>query len=103
MTQQSGNETGTDFESLADPYRALFAGDWQAASLMWEKLGAPFERGLALLEGDEEAQREALAVFEVLGARPVAQHVRNMMRRKGIGRGQAGDSGTLAMGSGYPL
>jgi DNA-binding NarL/FixJ family response regulator len=37
-----------------------------------------------LAQGDEEAQRLALEIFESLGARPVAQHVRETMRRNGV-------------------
>ncbi|TGV96490.1 response regulator transcription factor, partial [Mesorhizobium sp. M2D.F.Ca.ET.145.01.1.1] len=42
------------------------------------------ERALALAQGDEAAQRVALEIFEGLGARPVAQHVRDIMRRSGV-------------------
>ena len=70
--------------TLAEPYRLLFAGDWQAAAALWADLGAPYERALALLDGDEAAQRAALEVFEALGARPVAQHLRSMMRQGGV-------------------
>ena len=52
--------------------------------MRWGTLGAPFERGLALLAGDEDAQRAALTLFESLGAKPVAERVRNLMRRNGI-------------------
>ncbi|TIV62786.1 MAG: helix-turn-helix transcriptional regulator, partial [Mesorhizobium sp.] len=66
------------------PHRLSLAGDWQGAAAFWNRMGAPFERALALLQGDEVAQREALDIFEELGARPVAQHVRGMMRQSGV-------------------
>ena len=37
-----------------------------------------------MLQGDEAALREALDIFERLGATPVAQHVRGMMRQSGV-------------------
>ena len=71
---------------LPEPYRLLLAGDWQASADRWAEIGAPFERGLALLQGDEPAQRAALAIFEALGAAAVAAHVRTLMRQSGISR-----------------
>ena len=73
-----------DIAGLPGPYRLLLAGDWQAAAACWAEIGAPFERALALLEGDEAAQRAALSIFDALGARPVATHVRTLMRERGI-------------------
>lgn len=73
-----------DTTGMAEPYRMLLAGDWRAAANSWAGMDAPFERGLALSQGDEAAQRSALEIFERLGARPVAQHVREMMRRNGV-------------------
>ena len=80
-----GSDPG-DTDGMADPYRLLFAGDWQAAAAGWAEIGAPFERALALLEGDEPAQRAALAIFESLGAGAVAARVRALMRANGISR-----------------
>ncbi len=65
-------------------YRAMMAGDWQAAAEAWARLGCPFERGLALAEGDPEAQRTALEIFEALGARPAARRLRVKMFEQGI-------------------
>ena len=71
-------------DGMAEPHRLQLAGDWRAAAALWAKMNAPFERALALLQGDEAAQREALDIFEALGARPVAQHVRGMLRQSGV-------------------
>lgn len=73
-------------DSMAEPHRLQLIGDWRAAAALWARMGAPFERALALLQGDEAAQREALDIFEALGARPVAQHVRGLLRQSGVGR-----------------
>lgn len=73
-----------DTTGMAEPYRLLLAGDWHGAATLWARLGAPFEQALALLRGDEPALRLALDIFEGLGARPVAQHVRAVMRQNGV-------------------
>ncbi len=73
-----------DLRGLAKPYQLLFSGSWQGAAEAWAEIGAPYDRALALLEGDEPAQREAIAIFNSLGAKVVAQHVRAIMRRKGV-------------------
>ncbi|MDB5539469.1 MAG: transcriptional regulatory, partial [Devosia sp.] len=78
-----GDEFG-DLTGLAQPYRAEIDGDWSGAAARWRELGAPFDRAMALLDGDEAAQREALLIFEQLGAGPFAERTRTLMRRSGI-------------------
>ncbi|TIT84106.1 MAG: helix-turn-helix transcriptional regulator, partial [Mesorhizobium sp.] len=73
-----------DTRGMTEPHRLLLAGDWRGAAAFWAGMDAPFERALALLQGDEAALREALGIFEGLGARPVAQRVRGMMRQSGV-------------------
>ncbi len=65
-------------------YRAMMAGDWREAAETWEKMGCPYEHALSLAEGDAEAQREALEIFEGLGARPAARMVRKKMIEHGV-------------------
>lgn len=65
-------------------YRAMIAGDWREAAETWERIGCPYERGLALAEGDAEAQREALEIFEGLNARPAARMLRKRMIKRGL-------------------
>ena len=67
-------------------YRAMIAGDWHTAAETWEQIGCPFERGLALAEGDPDAQRAALEIFEGLGARPATRMVREKMLARGVKR-----------------
>lgn len=69
---------------LPEAYLLQFDGDWLGAAAKWAELGAPYDRALALLEGDEGAQREALAILDSLGAADVARHVRKIMRQSGI-------------------
>lgn len=59
------------------------AGRWQEAAAGWRGLGCPFETARALTQGDENAQREALAIAESLGARPLAERLRRQLRAAG--------------------
>ena len=68
----------------AEPYALQIAGRWREAADAWQALGCPFERARALAEGDEGAQREALEVFEALGARPAAEALRQRLREAGV-------------------
>lgn len=71
-------------DGCAEPYALQIAGDWRAAAAAWQKLGCPFERARALADGDTQAQREALAIFEELGARPAAEAVRHRLHGAGV-------------------
>lgn len=66
------------------PHILEMSGDWRAAADAWEQLGCPYEQALALLDGDEAAQLEALALFERLGARPAAAIARRRLRQAGV-------------------
>jgi DNA-binding CsgD family transcriptional regulator len=59
------------------------AGNWRAAAVAWEQLGSPWEQGLALLDGDETAQRAALTIFERLGATPAMEIARQRLKERG--------------------
>ncbi len=82
-TWQAGGKVGSAAQ-LPAPYRAMIAGDWQTAAGEWERIGCPFERALALSEGDTEAQQTALVIFDGLGARPAARMLRAKMVRRGV-------------------
>jgi DNA-binding NarL/FixJ family response regulator len=69
---------------LPEPHRHLLSGNWRAAATAWKELHAPYEQALALADGDEPACNEALAILEQLGARPVAEKIREMMKQKGM-------------------
>jgi DNA-binding CsgD family transcriptional regulator len=76
--------------ALAEPFALEIAGDYQGAAARWAQIGCPYEQALALSEGDADAERQALALFEQLGAQPAAARVRQRMRtqgRTGIPRG----------------
>ena len=69
---------------VADPYRLMLEGDWQAAADAWKEIGQPYEQALALAEGTEAAQREALTLLDRLEAGPLAAIVRRRLRERGV-------------------
>ncbi|MCA8886157.1 MAG: response regulator transcription factor, partial [Hyphomonadaceae bacterium] len=77
-------------EHVAAPFAHLFNGDWANAARIWSDLEAPYERALALLEGDEPACDEALRVLDRLGASAAGARARRDLRvkgRRGLPRG----------------
>jgi DNA-binding CsgD family transcriptional regulator len=78
---------------IAEPYRASIEGRAHDAAATWERLGIPYERALALSDGDVADQLEALEQFETMGATAVAAMMRKSLRGRGIvvprGKGQA--------------
>jgi DNA-binding CsgD family transcriptional regulator len=68
----------------AEPYALQIAGRWRDAAQAWAVLGCPYERARALADGDEAAQREALALFESLGARPAVEALCNHLHEAGV-------------------
>jgi DNA-binding CsgD family transcriptional regulator/tetratricopeptide (TPR) repeat protein len=71
-------------QEIAEPYALQISGDWKAAADCWRKIGSPYEEALALSDGDETAQREALTIFEKLGAAPAAERLRHRLRVTGV-------------------
>jgi DNA-binding CsgD family transcriptional regulator len=71
-------------EACDEPSRRLLEGDWQQAAAAWAARGCPYEQARALAMGDEAGQREALAILDRLGARPLAERVRRGMREAGV-------------------
>jgi DNA-binding CsgD family transcriptional regulator/tetratricopeptide (TPR) repeat protein len=69
---------------IRPPYALEIAGDWQAAAAAWERIGCPWEHALALLAGDEQAQRSALSIVERLGASPAIAIARRLLRARGV-------------------
>ncbi len=72
---------------VAPPYALEMAGKWQAAAREWHSRGCPYEQACMLgWYGDESAQREALRMFEHLGAAAAAQALRRLMKSQGVTR-----------------
>jgi DNA-binding CsgD family transcriptional regulator/tetratricopeptide (TPR) repeat protein len=75
---------------IAEPYRLQLTGDWDGAARIWRERKCPYEEALALADGDEDAMRRALEIFEDLGARPMTAIVARRLRElgaRGIPRG----------------
>lgn len=69
---------------FAEPYAREIAGDWAGAAAAWERIGCPYERGLALAGGDQEAMLEAVTILDELGATPAGSIVRQRLRQAGV-------------------
>jgi DNA-binding CsgD family transcriptional regulator/tetratricopeptide (TPR) repeat protein len=70
---------------IAEPYASEMAGKWRAAAKAWKELGCPYEQATLLaLHGSEPDRREALAIFESLGASPAARALRKQFRAEGV-------------------
>jgi DNA-binding CsgD family transcriptional regulator len=77
------DEPVTGTAEFATPFREHCEGRWQTAAAGWRALGRPYEEALALSGGDDAAQRQALEIFDRLGALPVAARLRRQMRAGG--------------------
>jgi len=66
------------------PFALEAADRWREAAQAWAAMGCRFETARALAGGDETAQREALAILESLGARPMVERVRHQLRAAGV-------------------
>jgi len=70
---------------IAEPYAMEISGKWQDAARAWQALGCPYEQAIVLgWHGGEPEQREALKIFERLGANPATEALRRRMRSHGI-------------------
>ena len=66
------------------PYALQIDGRWREAAAAWQQIGSPYEQAQALGAGDVDAQREALAQFERLGARLDAERMRRQLHAAGV-------------------
>jgi DNA-binding CsgD family transcriptional regulator len=87
-------------EHTAPEYRAMLEGQPQVAAELWRSRGVPYEEGLALMHGDEQAQLRAVELFEQLGATATAGRVRQSLREQGVRvpRGRSASTRTHAAG-----
>ena len=69
---------------LYEPYKLLKQGKIKKATEFWEKSGCPFQRALFLFEGEEEDKKNALSIFQQLGAHAVSEKIKMEMRAVGI-------------------
>ena len=71
-------------EGIAEPYRLVMEGRSAEAAAVLDSLGLPYERALALMDGDTASQLEALDALDTLGATAVAGRLRKSMRDRGL-------------------
>jgi DNA-binding CsgD family transcriptional regulator len=71
-------------DAAAEPFALHMNGRWKEAADTWHDIGCPYEEGLALAEGDEEAMLKAITIFDSLGARPAAGMIRIRLRKMGV-------------------
>jgi predicted ATPase/DNA-binding CsgD family transcriptional regulator len=71
-------------KACAKPFALELSGRSRDAAAEWARIGCPYESARALSEGDADAQLEALAAFEALGAKPAATALRAKMREAGV-------------------
>lgn len=69
---------------ISEAQRLHLDGRWAEAAAAWAETGCPYEQAIALSAGDEAAQREALTIFDGLGAAPAARRLRRRMRGDGL-------------------
>jgi DNA-binding CsgD family transcriptional regulator len=69
---------------LPQAHRYHVTGDWRAAAHAWQSLGCPYEQAIALSHCSEAEQREALTIFDRIGAAPAARNLRRAMRAQGV-------------------
>jgi len=90
---RAGGDSGPA-DGVAEPWALQRAGQWREAAAVWAALGCPYEQARALAEGDtEQAWRDALILFERLGAIPAADALRRRLREagvRGVARGARG-------------
>jgi len=82
MWRSGAIETPPD--GAAEPFALQMAGDWKGAADRWSEIGCPYETALALADGPENAKLEALAIFDSLGARPMGDRLRKVLRDLGV-------------------
>jgi len=65
------------------PYAFEMNGDWKSSAELWGEKQAPYEQALALLEGDEDHQRQGFRILDELGATGTAGMFRAKLKLKG--------------------
>jgi|KBSSwiStaDraftv2_1062776.scaffolds.fasta_scaffold00837_18 DNA-binding CsgD family transcriptional regulator/GTPase SAR1 family protein/tetratricopeptide (TPR) repeat protein len=70
---------------VAEPYRLVLDGDYEAAADRFERLGTPYDAALSLVDsGEASLTRRGLDVLDRLGADAVAAKVRRDLRANGV-------------------
>jgi DNA-binding CsgD family transcriptional regulator len=71
-------------EELPAPYLLALSGKWDEAARLWEEMGIPYDRAVALSLGTNDSRIEALAIFDDLGATVPAASGRSQLVKAGV-------------------
>jgi DNA-binding CsgD family transcriptional regulator len=71
-------------ENLCEPYIFLNQRKAGKAADFWEEKGCPYDKALALSEGNENDKKIAVSIFQQLGATAVCDKLKSEMRAAGI-------------------
>ncbi len=83
----SGGDADAVPAGVPEPYALALVGDDLGAAAAWRALGCELEAAWALCDaGTEAALREALEVFDAIGATAPAARVRRRLRAQGVRR-----------------
>jgi DNA-binding CsgD family transcriptional regulator len=84
-----------DGAPLAPPYALEVSGRWLEAAEVWQRLGSPHERALALARsGYRTAMTEAVGIFDSLGAFGSVARTRSLLRARGWSAPRGARAGT---------
>jgi DNA-binding CsgD family transcriptional regulator len=71
--------------TIAAPFQLQMSGDSLGSAQAWAALGCPYEQAFALADSPDPALRkQALEIFDRLGARPMAHRVRKQLKAEGV-------------------
>jgi DNA-binding CsgD family transcriptional regulator/GTPase SAR1 family protein len=80
-----GDRPVPSIDQIAEPFALEISGDGHAAAAIWRTRGYPLEEARALAAmGEESSLRDALAIFEQLGARPDTARAVRALRDAGV-------------------
>ena len=79
-----GNRLPEIPSKIAMPFMLQIKGDWKSAAGLWKELDCPYEQAMALSEGNEEAMRKAVELFDHLGATAASHLIKQKMRISGL-------------------
>jgi DNA-binding CsgD family transcriptional regulator/GTPase SAR1 family protein len=78
-------DSDVDAHDVAEPYRLLLDGSFEAAADAFQRLSTPYDAALALVDsGDAELSRRGLDMLDRLGAAAVAAKIRRDLRSTGL-------------------
>lgn len=71
-------------DKLYTPYQYQLEGKIQEAALFWDNILCPFEKAMALTDGQEAEKKQALLLLQQLGAAAFGEKLKRLMRSAGI-------------------